>query len=361
MRDPLDPYLGCLLGGAVGDALGAPVEFLTLAQIQRQFGDAGVRDFAPAYGRTGAITDDTQMSLFTAEGLLRAQMRLLDRGFCALPAVVSGAYLRWLLTQGQFERAAETTRDGWLIELPELHHRRAPGTTCLSALIETPWGEPARNNSKGCGGVMRVAPVGLFLASLRAGDSGLEEAFDMACELAALTHGHSSGQLSAGVLAATVLRLLRCDELTSAVAKAIEVLKQRPAHSETLAAVEAALGLAASEPEAEISRLGEGWVAEEALAMGLFAALTAADFEHGVLRAVNHGGDSDSTGSIAGNLLGARWGASAIPTRWRERVELAEAITGMAQDLHDCGRWQLRAGGDESPLSARAFDRYPPN
>ena len=69
---------GCLLGGAVGDALGAPVEFMRHSQIVARFGPGGVRDFAPAYGRTGAITDDTQMSLFTAEGLLRASSMLSE-------------------------------------------------------------------------------------------------------------------------------------------------------------------------------------------------------------------------------------------------------------------------------------------
>ena len=60
-------FRGCLLGGAVGDALGAPVEFWSRSEILRQFGPDGVRDYIPAYGRIGAITDDTQMSLFTAD------------------------------------------------------------------------------------------------------------------------------------------------------------------------------------------------------------------------------------------------------------------------------------------------------
>src|SRR5215203_2581226 len=53
----LDQFQGCLLGGAVGDALGAPVEFMSLSAIRAQFGPRGVRDFVPAYGRVGAITD----------------------------------------------------------------------------------------------------------------------------------------------------------------------------------------------------------------------------------------------------------------------------------------------------------------
>ena len=89
---------GCLLGGAVGDALGAPVEFKTYAQIIAQFGVGGIRDFAPAYHWIGAITDDTQMTLFTAEGLLRACVRYNQRGICHTPTVVHHAYLRWPIT-----------------------------------------------------------------------------------------------------------------------------------------------------------------------------------------------------------------------------------------------------------------------
>ena len=81
---------GCLLGGAVGDALGAPVEFLRLSEIRETFGPALLTDFSPAYGRLGAITDDTQMTLFTAEGLLRAAAAGRTRG-SATPSACSTA------------------------------------------------------------------------------------------------------------------------------------------------------------------------------------------------------------------------------------------------------------------------------
>jgi len=66
--DLADRFRGCLLAGAAGDTLGAPVEFMGLASIRDRFGPGGIRGLAPAYGREGgAITDDTQMTLFTAE------------------------------------------------------------------------------------------------------------------------------------------------------------------------------------------------------------------------------------------------------------------------------------------------------
>ena len=70
-----DRVRGALLAGAVGDALGAPVEFMIRPDIFRQFGSEGIGDYVLYAGRLGAITDDTQMTLFTAEGLLRAYVR----------------------------------------------------------------------------------------------------------------------------------------------------------------------------------------------------------------------------------------------------------------------------------------------
>src|SRR3990167_4825674 len=158
----LERIKGCLLGGAVGDALGAPVEFLEWPAIEAKFGPQGIVDFAPAFGITGAITDDTQMMLFTAEGLLRAYVRGSSRGICHVPSIIHDALLRWLMTQ-DYPTAMPVSRDGWLIEQPELWSRRAPGTTCLGALkASSRLGAVAENNSKGCGAVMRVAPCAFF-------------------------------------------------------------------------------------------------------------------------------------------------------------------------------------------------------
>jgi ADP-ribosyl-[dinitrogen reductase] hydrolase len=159
-----DRFVGCLLGGATGDALGAPVEFNTLDEIRAQFGSTGISDFHPAYGKLGAITDDTQMTLFTAEGLLRGLVRSRARGIGgAEVAIVHGSYLRWLNTQTKTFDEAEGSHSGWLMGHEALWSRRAPGNTCISALASvTSPGTPANNDSKGCGTVMRVAPIGLL-------------------------------------------------------------------------------------------------------------------------------------------------------------------------------------------------------
>ena len=99
-------YRGCLLGGAMGDALGAPVEFLTGAAIRDLTGPAGVRSFlpvSPGSSRVGLVTDDTQMTIFTADGLLRAWLAVqLDGALQSSARFIvnlNDAYQRWYRTQ----------------------------------------------------------------------------------------------------------------------------------------------------------------------------------------------------------------------------------------------------------------------
>ena len=371
-RIPSDLHLrsrfrGCLLGGAVGDALGAPVEFLDLDEILRAYGQQGIRDYAPAYGKLGAITDDTQMTLFTAEAVLSAHIAAaLQSQEPDFFRAAAASYARWLMTQENSRLISSGThKASWLLQQKKLFSRRAPGTTCLSAL-QTNRGKVTRatNDSKGCGGVMRIAPLGMYFAhSLnreRNRDRVLSNIFATGRDLAAITHGHPSGFLSAGVLAVVVSLVLVCGTLPDALRAAKEVLRQHPSHKETLAAIEKAESLAKSRPRERgaLRELGKGFVAEEALAMGLYCALGAKNFEDGIILAVNHGGDSDSTGSITGNLLGAAAGVEAIPDRWLAHLELLSTIEAIADDLAAFPDWRLRSRGD---AEERAFyaNRYP--
>jgi ADP-ribosylglycohydrolase len=359
MTSPLDPLArvrGCLLGGAVGDALGAPVEFMSTRKIREYFGAAGVAEFASAYGRVGAVTDDTQMTLFAAEGLIRAQVRYREHGICHPPSVIHHALIRWLHTQGAPSAVpvvgGEKWPDGWLAQRQELYSQRAPGMTCLSSLVASKhFGEDARNDSKGCGAIMRIAPIGLFV---RLEDPPSEDkpplAFSMACESAKSTHGHVSSTLASGFFSLVTSYLMRGASIAEAVASSKPWVERAERSQEVVGAIEGALALAvsdaASTPET-VERLGGGWVAEEALAISLFCAVRAETFEHGVLLAVNHGGDSDSTGSLTGQLLGARWGVSCIPQRWLEQVELRDIIEELSRDL------VAVVGDDAESMSAR--------
>jgi len=340
-------FRGCLIGGAVGDALGAAIEFKTLTEIKGEFGPAGLRDYAMAYRRVGAITDDTQMTLFTAEALLRAEHLRLRDPDARVAEVAWHAYLRWLETQGDVvQRRGLPDEDGWLSRMRDLHAVRGPGDTCLSALRKGRMGTPEEpiNDSKGCGGVMRIAPAGFSPG----------QPFRTGCELAAVTHGHPTGWLAAGYLAQLVHEVAEGATLDVGAVRGLDVLRRQPGHEETVQAVEKALWLSRAPrgSAAEVESLGEGWVAEETVAIGLYAALVAENFEHGVLLAVNHSGDSDSTGSVAGSLLGLVLGEQAIPRRWVDRLELRDVIEQVADDLHrhygtgglpcvggQCGSW----------------------
>jgi ADP-ribosylglycohydrolase len=323
--------LGCLLGGAIGDALGAPVEFLGLGEIRERFGRDGVAGYAPSHRRQGAITDDTQMTLFTAEGLIRAHNRRVMEGSADAIGSLYRAYLRWDHTQREVWASFAPERSdvtGWLLGHRFLHDARAPGNTCLSALRSGRMGTIAErlNFSKGCGGVMRVAPIGLVSS----------EPFRVAAEAAAITHGHPSGYLSAGTFASILAGLGRGDDMVASLEGSLQELAAWPDHDETSAALRDALDLAGSaEPVPEnVERLGDGWTGEEALSIAVFCALTARDFRSGVALAVNHGGDSDSTGAIAGNLLGAASGVEGLPADLLSDLEGRDVIEQVARDLH---------------------------
>ncbi|MGE0083066.1 MAG: ADP-ribosylglycohydrolase family protein [Desulfococcaceae bacterium] len=328
---------GCLLGGAVGDALGAPLEFLSLHQILSKYGANGIADYAPAYGRKGAITDDTQMTLFTAEGLILSHVRGNPSEISQIPVFVYQAYLRWLSTQQMTNPDLLMNRygscvmvDGLLITRKEMYARRAPGNSCLSALMSGTMGTVSApiNDSKGCGGIMRIAPVGYFLKP--------ESVFDTACEIAAITHGHPTGYLAAGCLAQIICNISYGQDILRAVDNTMKILAAKPNHQECLEAVENALKAVKKEAVsfATVEKLGAGWIAEEALAIGLYCAIAAGDdFEKGMRLAVNHSGDSDSTGSIAGNILGAMYGKEIIPHKYLHDLELIDTIQEIASDL----------------------------
>ncbi|QQS49428.1 MAG: ADP-ribosylglycohydrolase family protein [Acidobacteriota bacterium] len=336
----LNHFIGCLLGGAVGDALGAPVEFMSIDAIRRKYGEQGIADYDYAYGRRGAVTDDTQMTLFTAEGMLRAIVRGRERGICHPPSVIHHAYIRWLHTQGERSEShffKPGKFDGWLIGVKGLHSRRAPGNSCLSALRKAEMGtiEEPINDSKGCGGVMRMAPIGLMARSR-------EDAFRLGCESAAITHGHPSGYYSAGCLAAIIFELMEGAPLMDAIEASLDELERQEnnGHEECASAIRGALEKfndsdVVASPEV-IERMGGGWVGEEALAISIYCALAAGgDFTKGVLSAVNHSGDSDSTGGITGNILGLMLGVGAIPAHWLEELELRAEIEALAGDMFE--------------------------
>lgn len=370
-RQDLESYRsrvrGCLLGGAVGDALGAPVEFWSLERIRSECGRDGVKEYLPenvagsrAYGR---ITDDTQMTLFTVEGMIRASVRQ-DRGLGFTVGVLHHAYDRWLDTQ--LQSGPDGERDGWLINERWLYSRRAPGNTCLSAL-EVPrggrrkleqFGAEATNMSKGCGGVMRSAPFGLVPHWVWPSDWQL----DSAAQAAGYTHGHSTGQMASGALAVLIGAIMRGHDLPRAIDEVESQLRARHGYAEVYQAIKQATEVARRGPGPEhIESLGGGWVAEEALAMAIYSSLVYQEpgqLLDALSLAVTHAGDSDSTGAICGNILGALHGETALPPELAFEVEGRDTILTLADDFI----YEFTAGerlhGEYGP-STRWTERYP--
>jgi ADP-ribosylglycohydrolase len=171
-----------------------------------------------------------------------------------------------------------------------------------------------------------VAPIGLASA----------ESFALAVEAAAITHTHPTGYLAAGAFAQIITYVAGGAELLGAITSTRERTATEDGGGETVRGIEAALDLAAAQPVPNpeaVESLGGGWVADEALAITLYCALTATDFRRGVLVAVNHSGDSDSTGSMCGNLLGAALGVGAIPAEWIDGLAEAAVVEEVASDL----------------------------
>lgn len=353
MRD-LSKFKGCFIGGAVGDALGYAVEFLPASTIFQKYGENGITTYELHNG-VAEISDDTQMTLFTATGLLIGTTRGMTRGIMGNYAgYIAYSYTDWYRTQMEKYPLPKEYHYSWLVNVPEMFSRRAPGNTCLSALAQGEVGtlDNPLNNSKGCGGIMRVAPIGLYFSDKRYEP---EEIDIIGAKAAALTHGHELGYIPAAMLVHIILRIAENgDTIFEAVSDAIRVIPSvfpKAKHmDELLTLVKKAIVLSSENADDldAIRQLGEGWVAEETLAIAIYCALKYSDdFINGVVAAVNHDGDSDSTGAVTGNILGTALGFEAIPQKYLDKLELKDVILEIAEDLHhDCQITEYGPGDD---------------
>lgn len=354
-----DRIRGSLMAGAAGDALGYAVEFMSRGSILAKYGLRGIAKFNLTREGKALISDDTQMTLFTACGMLMGVTRGYTRGIGGRPEkYVDQAYLDWYYTQtGKNSRPSVT----WLRNLPELAHRRGPGNTCLSACESLFQGKEVHNNSKGCGGIMRVAPMALLMAGYWARGKCPYHVFEMdeaGAEVAAVTHKHPLAFLPAAMLTHLIFRVISMEEaevkasITNIALETIEALGyiykgEYEEHKRILTNLTlTALSLAANDKsDAEnIRLLGEGWTGEEAWAIALYCAVRHIDsIEDALIAAVNHDGDSDSTGAVCGNIMGAIYGYEAIKRMnlfcpqghdFEQTLELSNIILALADDLY---------------------------
>ncbi len=358
-----DSIRGCLMAGAAGDALGYEVEFVRRRAILSRFGEQGITTFALDGNGKALISDDTQMTLFTANGMLMGLTRGYMRGIGGRPEkYVDGAYLDWYYTQTgrKKEILINDFHYTWLRDLPEMAHRRAPGNTCLQACESMFRGKPVLNNSKGCGGIMRVAPMALLdagYASRSENCYSIEELAEAGGEIAECTHKHPLGFLPASLLTVLLYKVVPmtpeqvCEEIDGIVADTVNILdhiykgkyEYDKRYLEDLTNKAVLLAHSNLSDADAIRLLGEGWVAEEAWVIALFCAIRHIDsVEDAIISSVNHDGDSDSTGSICGNIMGAIYGYEHIKNRnifcpkgkqLEETLELSDIILALADDL----------------------------
>jgi ADP-ribosylglycohydrolase len=310
-----------MVGSAYGDSLGAATEFLDYIGIKRTYGNRGIDYCVSFFGLpAGSITDDTQMAIATAKGLISGLTRKSDH---FLIISIWYAYLDWLETQSNpFES-------------------RAPGSTCLRSLRSNLMGtlEEPLNASNGCGGIMRAHPVGLAYAGQTA------RAFQIGMETAMITHGGVDGYIPAGFFAALVAESFNGNDLLKSIETVLRFLSGLSVSSAgTKKVVQIALktfdktgdsGLIIDQNFA-LRSSSAGWYGDEALGVALFAVLRAKNPVEAVKIAVNHSGDTDSTGAIAGAIAGVFSGLEDFNQeleRTKVRIEHQELLENLAQEL----------------------------
>lgn len=285
-----------ILGLALGDALGRPLEFMSLEEICDRYGETAYEDPDTPL----VTTDDTSMAVAVAEALASAG----DDGPEPLMAAVVKQFIRWRRNVREEDR---------------------PGDACLEATARleagAAWTESAVSWSKGSGAVMRAAPVGFFFSSYPV---LLREVSRM---IASTTHGHPTAWAAATVVGVAVREALEGTDPAQWIGQSIRFLSGTASGEviEALGAVPDAVQMQSDEEAME--SLGEGWVSEEAVAMALAAVLRHSDdFAQTMRCAVRHGGDSDTVGCIAGALAGARLGDACFPENWMDRLEGADQL-----------------------------------
>ncbi len=348
-----DKCRGSLVGGAVGDAFGYPVEFVeSFEKIKSIYGDDdGITRYDLSYPwlddyySIALFSDDTQMTLYTAEGLLEAQ-----RSGRQIVPTICYSYLAWY--GHQVGRKVKICYESEFAKIPELNQRRAPGNTCLSALAAINNGKEPQNSSKGCGGIMRVAPIGIYGATH---EWPLEQTAKIAGEVAELTHLHplstyaSSAQAVIIQLCISTQETVVSETFKTIVEQSLEVVSSvygadAPYVDDFQRIIRKAIRLEDNllrDWEIIENGLGGGWVAEETMAIAVFSVLRHIDdFNACMICAVNHGGDSDSTGAVAGNIIGAILGYDAIPEKFTSKLQSLNILKQTADNL--CKRLKLK-------------------
>lgn len=287
-----------LQAGAIGDAMGYLVEFDKTPTIRKEYGINGVSAATMLHRPSWVISDDTQMTMFYMEGLLRQEY---DGGY--------HAFKRWYSTQIHYQSEDISPATG-LTDYAALYVRQAPGMTCMSALSTNECFDVQRraNNSKGCGSIMRTMPAILFNNPTRI--------FTEACLQSARTHGHELGMLTSGWFAVFLAMVSAPEDISSWMETVKKISEQwciehgvdHHYHLEMVHRTEQIFTILPNPLltwDALTDTFGEGWTADSAYSIALYVGMKSCSFEQALSIATNHGGDSDSTASLAAQVYAA--------------------------------------------------------
>lgn len=314
-------FAGCLVGGALGDALG-----YSLIQDSSEL----------------VLSDVTQLALFTIEGLLWSDLRKKRFGKASYASSCFFSYQRWLSTQGKklgdpdyawvLDDKRFEIRSG-LRQAKELNHVRSTDSSMadiLSGIVNQDYGtkETPINSRKDDSVLTMGVPIGLYFMDQP------KQAFEVASDIAVMTHGHPSAYLSCGLYAAIISFVASGSDLGEAVYHALSLLGGYHGSYEVSSAVLEALEQAKKHDEFELDMDKKS--AAYTLAYGLYCAVQCeADFEEAVILAIQ-GKHKKEMGAVCGSLIGAVQGLSGVPEDAVSYLEGKDIIIKMANQLEAC-------------------------
>jgi poly(ADP-ribose) glycohydrolase ARH3 len=280
-------FRGALLGTAVGDALGAPVEGRSMEMVRSVYDNE--KEWEMVEGR---YTDDTEMMIGVAESLIR------NKGF-------NGADM------------ANT-----FIQNYNANRGYGPGSTGALRLIREGerWDTASKKlfggeGSYGNGAAMRIAPVGLFYYD------DTDALRDAAYNSSMITHSHELGKAGAALQAFAIALAVRGQK--EGMLSELNEFAQNDVYKEKIRLIGMLLDKAPTKKEV-IAKLGNGMAAFNSVPTASYSFLHAGSFEEGVVYAVSLGGDTDTIGAMTGAISGAYYGDGAIPREWVEQLEAGE-------------------------------------
>ena len=336
MEKSLPFYRGCLLGMAVGDAMGYAIDGKTWAEIQDAYGPNGLLGYDLQESEFAQITSYTQFAAFLCNGLLLS----VSRGKVDYLRYAKLSLKEWLRSQ-HFYRDPETSLC-WLAKLPQFRRKQCRDARMLDDLRLEMYGstDSPRNNNNAPGAITSAVSVGLFYNPRRLSP---EQVGTVSGELVALTHGNPEAFLSGVVLAYAITGILQepdvplADQFQQAIRVMDGQFRSRFFQAEELAMqLRRAIALAKSgtvDIQEGMEQLG-CMDAPQCLAGAMYACLLYPnDFDSAIITAVNHSGMSAAVGAVTGAILGAKLGEDALPDFYLESLDCADALRCLAEDM----------------------------